>query len=251
MASDSAGCIPFVVDFQRIYPYPSSLLYSWDFAEGLHSTDSTPKVTFTEAGVFVPHLQIISPSGCIDTVDYTLEYPIVAHEIPKVNFKVNTLDVGIDEPSVQVTSLLLNNDLMHFEIEGGFETTDSTFNYRFPDSDEYSIFQINVSGFGCSDTMELKVVVGGFTAYIPNSFTPDGDGYNELFVPVVSNCVSFDFRIYDRWGIELFKSVVKGEGWDGTSNQKQCPESLYNFTLELLDFDKNPHFFRGAVNLIR
>ena len=60
-----------------------------------------------------------------------------------------------------------------------------------------------------------------FLLYIPNSFTPNLDGNNELFLPKgvrMSKYKDYEFIIYDRWGVEVFKTKDIFEGWDGKNS---------------------------------
>jgi gliding motility-associated-like protein len=55
--------------------------------------------------------------------------------------------------------------------------------------------------------------------YIPNAFTPNGDGINEMFKPVISgNIINYEFNIYSRWGQLVFQSTDLTKGWDGYAN---------------------------------
>jgi gliding motility-associated-like protein len=65
--------------------------------------------------------------------------------------------------------------------------------------------------------------------YLPNSFTPDGNGLNDVFraVPASQNITAFNMLIYDRWGTKLFETSDIAEGWDGTKNGKPCTGGVY------------------------
>jgi len=71
----------------------------------------------------------------------------------------------------------------------------------------------------CIDSVSHNVtVMYDFILYIPNTFTPDGDGKNELFKPKgfrMEKYQSYQFIIYNRWGIEVYKTDNFTEGWDG------------------------------------
>jgi gliding motility-associated-like protein len=65
--------------------------------------------------------------------------------------------------------------------------------------------------------------------YLPNSFTPDGNGLNDVFraVPATQNITAFNMLIYDRWGTMLFETGDISEGWDGARNGVACPGGVY------------------------
>jgi gliding motility-associated-like protein len=110
--------------------------------------------------------------------------------------------------------------------------------------------------------------------YVPNSFTPNDDGTNDLFIPVVtsySELDQYEFRIYDRWGEIVFFSKTVGEGWNGiagrpwpNSGTEQPPGSLpsgiqqrpqdgtYTWTLRArIKGSSDVEDYRGHVSIIR
>jgi gliding motility-associated-like protein len=86
---------------------------------------------------------------------------------------------------------------------------------------------------GCKASDEVCVqVTKEYAIYIPDSFTPNGDGLNELFTPLGFGIISFDLLIYNRWGEKLFEgngSFTKGQlvSWDGNYKGEQCPQGSY------------------------
>jgi len=69
---------------------------------------------------------------------------------------------------------------------------------------------------GCVDSV-VKVLLPQMFTYIPNAFTPNGDGYNDVFKVSVVDPVYFELSIYDRWGGLVFRSTDPEQGWDGTT----------------------------------
>jgi gliding motility-associated-like protein len=71
--------------------------------------------------------------------------------------------------------------------------------------------------------------------YIPSAFTPDGDGINDIFKPILASpsftIYSLQFTIYDRWGGEVFEGDGISKGWDGTKNGRECPAGAYVYRI--------------------
>ena len=84
------------------------------------------------------------------------------------------------------------------------------------------------------DTAVTIDVDQGFQVYIPNSFTPNGDGLNDIFKPKYFGVRRVaHFGVYDRWGKELFRTLYKNEGWDGTFNGNPCQRNqVYVYRVE-------------------
>jgi gliding motility-associated-like protein len=77
-------------------------------------------------------------------------------------------------------------------------------------------------------------VPAGAGLFVPNAFSPDGDGINEVFVPFVSGLKEpgYQFLIFDRWGQELFATTRMGEGWSGNfGNGDPAPVGVYVWKL--------------------
>jgi gliding motility-associated-like protein len=112
--------------------------------------------------------------------------------------------------------------------------------------------------------------------YVPNAFTPNDDGTNDLFIPVVtsySELDQYEFRIYDRWGEIVFFSKTVGEGWDGIAgrpwpgvsgtnypeiipygdpNKQRPQDGTYTWTLRArIKGSSDVEDYRGHVSIIR
>jgi hypothetical protein len=87
--------------------------------------------------------------------------------------------------------------------------------------------------------------------YVPNAFTPDGDGKNDVLYVRGNFIQTMYFTVYDRWGQQVFESRNQGTGWDGTFGGKRLTPSVYGWYLEGT-CDSGEHFFKkGNVTIIR
>lgn len=102
------------------------------------------------------------------------------------------------------------------------------------------------------DTMMLDVRLCTCEAIIPNSFTPNGDGLNEVFMPVYS-CPVFDFQlfIHNRWGELVFESVNEEIGWNGNTDNISGSDGLFAFKITYSLADGSNHSHKGTLILIR
>jgi len=90
------------------------------------------------------------------------------------------------------------------------------------------------------------------TFYIPNSFTPNNDGINDIFEPKGKNVFDVKMRIYNRWGELIFESVGFN-GWDGSyyNNNYYCQNGVYCYVIFYRDIKSKPQMKIGNVTLIR
>lgn len=93
------------------------------------------------------------------------------------------------------------------------------------------------------------------TFFIPNAFTPDDDGINDIYYIPVTNYRTFTLRIFDRFGRLLFRSEDPYSGWDGTYNGKACPVGVYTYKLNIngytVEGEKDPRKYLGTFTLYR
>ncbi|HXP52573.1 MAG TPA: gliding motility-associated C-terminal domain-containing protein, partial [Bacteroidia bacterium] len=104
---------------------------------------------------------------------------------------------------------------------------------------------------GCQDSLEKFVYVIQ-ALYIPNVFTPNGDGINDGFHITAGNMKEFDLEIFNRWGEKIFESKSPNNDWTGTSDAgvKEA-EGTYYYILKATDYENKNYNLKGYVELIR
>jgi gliding motility-associated-like protein len=107
---------------------------------------------------------------------------------------------------------------------------------------------------GCFSTDSVKVVIFKTQPeiFVPSAFTPNGDGKNDVLIPVVVGMKQLDFfRVYNRWGNLIFSTSRIGQGWDGTINGIKQQSGTYVFVAEAINYLGKPVVAKGTVVLIR
>jgi gliding motility-associated-like protein len=130
--------------------------------------------------------------------------------------------------------------------------TGQTFEYDFARPGEYEVLQVVTSDFGCIDSITITVSVEtDFYLYVPDAFTPDGDGLNECFKIKGVGFEGYEFSVFDRWGNEVFHTADVNECWDGTFKGQPLPVGAYSYRLIAdLPFDEI-EIFTGTLNILR
>jgi gliding motility-associated-like protein len=101
------------------------------------------------------------------------------------------------------------------------------------------------------DTIYIKVY-NGPDIYIPNAFTPDNNGHNDIFRPISPGIeILYYFTVYNRWGQLIFTTTEIGKGWDGNFNGNQQPIGTYVWMIKARTYNGNLIEKKGTVNLIR
>jgi gliding motility-associated-like protein len=101
-----------------------------------------------------------------------------------------------------------------------------------------------------SDSIEVRNACEA-TAYVPNAFTPNGDGHNDEFVPVVMNVMEMEFKVYNRWGEIVFETTEQQKGWDGKVKGKGADPGVLTWKLTVTGIDGGKKSLDGNVTLVR
>ena len=117
----------------------------------------------------------------------------------------------------------------------------------------YSVTLMIEDDLGCKDSIVKKVKISPpLYYYIPNSFTPNGDGYNEKFVGKGLGIDKFEIIIYDRWGVEIFSSTDYNKGWEGRyKSGKYVPTGVYVYRVSIVGESGRTIQKIGIVTLLR
>jgi gliding motility-associated-like protein len=109
-----------------------------------------------------------------------------------------------------------------------------------------------INGFGCKSRDELCVeVTSNYNIYIPNIFTPNGDGNNDVFLVYGTGLAKFEMTIFDRWGEKLFESKEQLIGWDGSFKGEICKNDAYPYLIKYQALDGKTHTRSGHVTLLK
>ena len=103
---------------------------------------------------------------------------------------------------------------------------------------------------GCEAMDDVRIILEGII-YVPNTFTPDGDGQNDLFYPKGGNIDEFHMLVFNRWGEVMFESHNFEGQWDGTYGGKPCKDGTYVWKIIYRDISNNKKEITGHVNLLR
>lgn len=104
----------------------------------------------------------------------------------------------------------------------------------------------------CEASQTIEIVVGpGSPVFVPNMFTPNNDGLNDLLLVYGENIARAHMTIFDRWGEKIFETYSQHEGWDGTYKGELVRPGVYIYNLEVEYLDGIKDRTSGSVTLIR
>jgi gliding motility-associated-like protein len=253
---DTEGCSPVTVDFGYSTDIGDSLI--WDFGDGTFSNDTNPQHTFNNPGTYNVSLTTFSSNGCKNTSSNSAY--VTVFSLPSADFYASPDSASIIIPMISFNDL--SSDAYSWNWEFGDTNSDANnFSteanpyHEFSDTGIYQVQLVVVNNNGCTDTIILPVkIYDTYIISVPNAFTPNGDGLNEVFIPVGygTNPEGYSFSVFDRWGDEIFNTTEITQGWDGTVNggNKKAQIDVYIWKLHIKDIHENYHDYIGKILLL-
>ncbi|MFC2114151.1 PKD domain-containing protein [Bacteroidota bacterium] len=107
------------------------------------------------------------------------------------------------------------------------------------------------NGDSLQSVSNVVCIPAEFRLYVPNSFTPNGDGLNDIFQPKGIFITNYNLLIFDRWGEKLFESNDISNGWDGTFKGESCPLGVYFYQLSARGPNGGKKVESGSITLLR
>lgn len=143
------------------------------------------------------------------------------------------------------TTITLAPGYDRYEWQSGF--MGNVYNIRYPGT--YRVAVTNECGTTAVQTIAKTCSVD---LYVPNAFTPNDDGQNDLFrLRQPHGQVLLEFRVFDRWGMEVFATTDAMQGWDGTFKGHPQPVGAYVYFIRYKNIDGVERHLRGTVSLLR
>ena len=254
-------CEPFTVTFTNLSTAESAIVSCiWDIEGSVPTEECSEYIyTFLGAGVYDAGLTITSFTGCVNSIMYTDLLTVIA--MPIASFEASELQLSTLDNEEEI--VFTNNSEFSVGYEWNFgdgspmttvENPVHVFSNENPGT--FNVELIAINSIGCTDTANVAIVVLDELVYfIPNTFTPDNDAFNNSFQPVfVSGYDPYDFDMYifNRWGELIFESHDASVGWDGTYRGKMMENGTYTWKIEFKQTrDDERHMIIGHVNIIK
>ena len=137
--------------------------------------------------------------------------------------------------------------------DGSVPSTEVSPDYVYKESGEYTVMLIAKNDSGCIDTMIYTFIKVDDESqlWIPNAFTPNGDGKNDFFDIPSTVIIQFEGHVFDRWGKLLYSWFDITKGWDGTYQNTVVEEGVYVYLIKAKGLDGVKYNKTGHLTLIR
>ncbi len=227
--------------------------YQWTGPNGLTANTAkleVPLTDFKQAGVY----QIVLKAGdCLsDAVQFVV--PPIA-KIPQAIFNTEpqfTAKFSAPLPIV-FTNSSKDADSYLWDFGDGSQSTLANPTHAYTQSGTFKITLTAYADEGCSNSVTKGdlVILKNASLFVPNAFSPNGDGTNDEFVVSITNLKKYHLFIYSRLGENLFQTTSIFENWKGTYNDKPVPVGVYYYVIMGKNIANQDVKYTGSLTLIR
>jgi len=250
------GCPPMCVNFKNLSSISSgSYSIEWDFGDQspVETGIQTPRHCY-DFGKYDLNITLTSDVGCRSTLHYGGYVNV--NPKPVAGFLCSPDEVDENEPVIYLQNTSSADvTFLRYAISDGANYYQPNVSHTLKNADgkvKPMVVQVVKNGFNCSDTV-YKVIdlKPSYTLYIPNTFTPNGDGINDVFQAKGVGIVNFNMQIFDRWGHQVFETKDIYSPWDGKKNGDDIKQDVYIWKAQVTDLKGQKHYLTGHVNMIR
>ncbi|MGZ4036753.1 MAG: T9SS type B sorting domain-containing protein [Bacteroidia bacterium] len=255
ISTPNKGCAPLCVTY-TCQTVPATANCNWMLGDG-SSANNTPVASacYNTPGTYTITAGITDLNGCQNSTTYTAQVypePVADFNYAPYHPIVNVDDVTFTDASYGAP---IAGWSWYFMNTAEFTSTLQNPVFNYPEAGEYGVALVVKSDKGCMDTVVKSLVVGeDFGIWVPNSFTPNGDGLNDQFYAKGFGITKFEMTIFDRWGEKLFHADDIRDSWDGTyegRGDKKCTEDTYTWLIKVTSVYGKAKELTGHVTLIK
>lgn len=255
-ADDQDGCAPLCVNFTP-QSTPAVLTCVWQFGDGDTSTVGLVNHCYDQTGLYDVTLSVVDINGCVNSITQLGFITVYPDPVAAFGF-LTPQPTTQQESNVGFDNLSTGGDTCHWDFGDASEQTDllcGDVTHLYEDTGAYHVQLIVTNQWGCADTADANVViVPDASLYVPNTFTPNGDGKNDFFFAYGEFVDEFHMMVFDRWGNLIFESYDINKGWDGRvqGHSNICQVDTYVWRITYTEkYTGFYHRLIGHINLIR
>lgn len=252
------GCMPLPVTLQAQYS-PGDARIVWtinnDSSFVYHDSSSTLHISLPDPGYYDISLMVESAPGCADSLTYANVIHVA--DFPHADFVFSPAEPENGEEVFFYnlsTGENITNYVWNFGDGHSSYVEEPSHTYHLTESDLLTVHLTITNSDGCSDdTVQVVPVEDNFAFFVPNAFTPNEDGKNDVFLPKVNDVVNYELVIYTRTGELIFYTTNTEEGWDGFLDGKPAMEGVYVWRIHYAKIGTPDEMISktGTVTLLR
>ncbi|MFZ5553514.1 MAG: PKD domain-containing protein, partial [Bacteroidota bacterium] len=252
---DSNGCAPFTAQFIVNTDIGTNFDfdYNCDGTSDYNGPSANPTYTYPNAGLYDVCLTVTSAAGCSTSI--TAPGLVEVYPVPVAEFTASPSTTTILNPDIEFTDLSTGGTSYNWDFgDGDSSNTTGNVTHVYADTGSYSVTLTVSNQYGCFDQYTLIIdILADFGIYVPNAFTPNGDGVNDFFFPegVGIDPNNFEFMVFNRWGELIYETQNLYKPWDGTHKGVMSKQDVYVWKVKAFDPFGNQHDYIGHVTLLK
>jgi len=267
------GCSPLSVFAENLSTIDNGILtYEWFLNDALVSNENSPRIVI-DNDTIIPtfhriKLRATSELGCDATLQYESRIAVLPR--PTASFRMKQQSVNKFDPVVDFVNSSANGVRWYWDFGDGNTSDEFAPSHTYLNSGKYPVYQVAWNTFNCPDTAfspswgdynkttkdrAWRLIVDPVTTlYIPNSFTPNGDGINDVWsLKGFNEGRPFEIEVFNRWGELMFESNEMNVEWDGImpNSNKYAPNTTYVYVIRYQTSSGEEKEETGTFSLIR
>jgi len=263
VCTDSLPYNLFIYQPLEVLPINDSICPGTSFKLDIHLTGGKPAYTYTwNNGITAdsPGPISVSPDssttykvsisdGCNYTASTSVYVKVLDKGTAAFTFKPDSIESG---QIINFTNDSKNTTRYLWTFGDGGSSGIFDPEHIYLDYGNFQIILVSYAPDGCPDTATKDIFIIP-KVYIPNVFTPNGDGFNDIFYFTIQGAKCFHANIYNRWGVLIYQLNSSADGWPGIVQQTKLPASdgTYYYILHYCDYLNGQHDLDGFITLIR
>jgi gliding motility-associated-like protein len=248
ITDDLEACAPLITDLDNL---SSNLTdnFLWQISDGTISSVVEPVFTLNTPGTYDVILTATTINGCSSVLKKDKYLTVYAN--PVSSFTTQPSIASIETPIIFFQNSSQYADIYSWDFgdSSGVQTENASHIYAA--TGIYEITLIARNSFGCIDTSRGTIEINeGLSFYIPNAFTPDGDGINDYFQGYGINFKEYEMAIFNRWGDKIYETKEYFKPWDGKV-KSVVQNDVYVYKILVKDKMDELHNYVGSVTVIK
>ncbi len=220
--------------------------WNWSFGDGNNSLLQNPANAYVQSNTYTVSLQVKAANGCVNMANsvVNLTPPVVADFVPRGGeFLINQPISFVNQSSGSI------NYAWNFGDGNSDQSSDPI--HAFNALGNYEVMLIASNSKGCMDTSYFAFNIKSSGYAIPGGFTPNGDGMNDGFSVLGGPFTTYELRVFNAWGNEIFLTNSPTDKWDGSYKNTPQPAGTYIYVFNGQLTEGEQLTLKGEVNIIR
>ncbi|MFZ4784111.1 MAG: PKD domain-containing protein [Flavobacteriales bacterium] len=252
--SDPSGCMDHTVHFESTCENATQTY--WQFGDGVSSLANNPSYVYDDLGTFDVTLIASAGNGCADTL--IMHNLVETFPLPVASFDISMREVSILFPEVEFENTTTDGSAYLWTFGDGESSTTEHPMHEYTYPGVYPVTLTVTNTYGCEGRITDEVVVtNDFQVYIPNSFTPNNDGLNDVFMPVMEGMefvTRYEFQVFNRWGEVVWETTNPNIGWAGNPKGEDYYSESETYSYQLIieiEQSAETKVYRGLMTMVK